>query len=691
MMSLLVMGLACKPEEAASPSLAVSPEALDLGAVSLGEAATGEVTLTNEGGGEVTILSASIVEGDADVWSLDRAGFDALAAGDTVTLTLSFEPEEVVAYLASLQIRSDDPAHETAYVALMGEGTPSTADGDADGYSPADGDCDDGDAAVNPAAAEACDGEDTDCDGELPSDEADADGDGWHLCDADCDDGNASVYPGAPELCDDLDDDCDGATPDRDDADGDGYSICDGDCDDGEAEAIPGGAEVCDGADNDCSGVADDLDADADGFSPCDPVRDCDDDDADAHPVYVDDAGSENAAGTYADPYLTLELAWAAIDDTCRTIGVLDGVYAPALAVDGDLAVIGLGDVTLTPPAGERAFEITGGGLVQLVDVTITGAVNAEGDGGAIHVDGADLLLDGVTMSGNTAAADGGAIAVASGLLNLIGSTRLEDNTAGDDGGAVAIIAGELVDGGATTWSGNAARLGGALVAQSSDVQMHLATFEGNVAAEDGGAVYLEGTSFVEIQGSSFWLNEAAGTGGALSLVDVASPDGFVRNLWVSENVASEGGGLAVTGSASLLVANNTIVSNDGGDALHVDVTDGEAVWVWSNVVAFNDGAAGLGCAGGASVAYNLVYGTDSGTDYALGDCADDGENLVDDPLFRSFDDDGDPSDDDLTPGGSSPARDSGPSDGEGPEGYVWSDTSGSRNDRGHTGGQGSW
>ncbi|MCB9744079.1 MAG: FG-GAP repeat protein [Alphaproteobacteria bacterium] len=96
-------------------------------------------------------------------------------------------------------------------------------------------DCDDSDAAISPAGAEACDGVDQDCDGvvdegapEARTWYADADGDGFGdpdqgtlgceqapsgmvADDADCDDGDASVYPGAPELCDDgVVNDCDG-------------------------------------------------------------------------------------------------------------------------------------------------------------------------------------------------------------------------------------------------------------------------------------------------------------------------------------------------------------------------------------------------------------------------------------------------------------------------------------------------
>ncbi|MFH1469677.1 MAG: MopE-related protein [Pseudomonadota bacterium] len=212
------------------------------------------------------------------------------------------------------------------------------ADADADGYGDAAAvviacdqpegavpdatDCDDGDAGVNPGAAEVCDGVDQDCDGEVDEDAvdpgawyADADGDGYGdagasvaACaqptgtvadDTDCDDAEPGVNPGAAEVCDGVDQDCDGEV-DEDaldaatwyaDADSDGYgdagavvAACaqptgtvadDTDCDDTEPGVNPGVAEVCDGVDQDCDGEVDEealdaatwyADADSDGY-----------------------------------------------------------------------------------------------------------------------------------------------------------------------------------------------------------------------------------------------------------------------------------------------------------------------------------------------------------------------------------------------------------------------------------------
>ena len=136
---------------------------------------------------------------------------------------------------------------EAKSVSLEDSGTtPGTAlpegDVDRDGYSVAEGDCDDGNPDVNPAKTEVCDPEniDEDCNGKADNiDDAaegkvltyrDADGDGYGdptdpgllWCDPpsdsdapandDCDDGNPAVYPAAADPTDGegLDNDCDG-------------------------------------------------------------------------------------------------------------------------------------------------------------------------------------------------------------------------------------------------------------------------------------------------------------------------------------------------------------------------------------------------------------------------------------------------------------------------------------------------
>ena len=186
-------------------------------------------------------------------------------------------------------------------------------DADLDGFTAADGDCDDLNAGVHPGATETCDGLDNNCDS--IADEgldrtfyADTDGDGFGDPDAivedckqteglvvsagDCNDRDVSIHPNAGELCDqaNVDEDCDGLfgadDPDVADArvfyvdvDGDGYggagsmptTACeqptgtvtnDYDCSDDNPLVNPSRLEACDGEvrDDDCDGLVDDAD-----------------------------------------------------------------------------------------------------------------------------------------------------------------------------------------------------------------------------------------------------------------------------------------------------------------------------------------------------------------------------------------------------------------------------------------------
>ena len=190
----------------------------------------------------------------------------------------------------------------------------SVDDGDGDGYSIADGDCNDQIASISPIAEELCDGVDNDCDGaidfsstpegDLISGYLDADLDGvggsevlfgctdvvtWSEVSNDCDDQNSGINPMATEVCDGVDNDCDDAVDDDDpdivadnlflDQDGDGFGStpvqsCNteglveltGDCDDLDPEINPGIPEVAlDLIDQNCDG------SDVEDFGQCGP------------------------------------------------------------------------------------------------------------------------------------------------------------------------------------------------------------------------------------------------------------------------------------------------------------------------------------------------------------------------------------------------------------------------------------
>ena len=89
--------------------------------------------------------------------------------------------------------------------------SPEYIDGDGDGYSEEDGDCDDTDPSASPIGVDSSvDGIDQDCDG---VDGVDGDGDGVASAESggdDCDDTTGNISPNNTEACDYLDNDCDG-------------------------------------------------------------------------------------------------------------------------------------------------------------------------------------------------------------------------------------------------------------------------------------------------------------------------------------------------------------------------------------------------------------------------------------------------------------------------------------------------
>ncbi len=188
-------------------------------------------------------------------------------------------------------------------------------------------DCDDSNPDVHPDIPEACDGNDTDCNGVV--DDVDLDGDGFisSACGGqDCDDSDQDAFPGRAESCDFADNDCDGTVDEGFDADNDEWTFCQGDCDNTDPFIHPDAEEICDGIDNDCDcsgdsnndatacgpgdrGVDEDFDLDGDGFVDasnafCVPVYgvggvgeavgDCDDDPTTGptvHPGAHEDSG----------------------------------------------------------------------------------------------------------------------------------------------------------------------------------------------------------------------------------------------------------------------------------------------------------------------------------------------------------------------------------------------------------------
>jgi hypothetical protein len=217
------------------------------------------------------------------------------------------------------------------------------------GYVSQSDDCNDADSAINPSAAEICDGVDNNCDGQTdpvgicecvvgsPSQACGTDvGEcefglttctptGWGSC-------MGGVSPSSEIMCNELDEDCNGMAELGTDADYDGFKIEGGlcgpvDCDDSKATVNPGAAEICDGIDNDCDLSIDEnvvqntyyQDSDSDGFgNPLVSQTGCI-----IPPGYVPNDDDCNDANALINP-LAAEICDNNIDENCNGIIDLD-------------------------------------------------------------------------------------------------------------------------------------------------------------------------------------------------------------------------------------------------------------------------------------------------------------------------------------------------------------------------------
>ncbi len=178
------------------------------------------------------------------------------------------------------------------------------------------------------------------------------------------------------------------------------------------------------------------------------------------------------------------------------------------------------------------------------------------------------LTLHDTTVSGGTTAAappfdDGGGIANYGGLITLVNST-VSGNSASDAGGGVHNSSGTatLIE---STVSGNSGARGGGVANSRGAMRIETATVSDNRASAQGGGIANLKGGALTLSRSTVTRNRATDDGGGVWNLDATAT---VIDSTVSDNSAGAqgGGGGALNFSGTLSVTNSTVVGNSAGE-----------------------------------------------------------------------------------------------------------------------------
>ena len=107
----------------AFPAIALAPDSLDFGTVTIGGSASRTTQVQNTGNATLNVLGISLCSGTPARFTWSPAAPIAVAPGQGATLTVTYQPTDAVVDSGCLAIASDDPQNATVDLSVTGTGS----------------------------------------------------------------------------------------------------------------------------------------------------------------------------------------------------------------------------------------------------------------------------------------------------------------------------------------------------------------------------------------------------------------------------------------------------------------------------------------------------------------------------------------------------------------------------------------
>ncbi len=222
----------------------------------------------------------------------------------------------------------------------------------------------------------------------------------------------------------------------------------------------------------------------------------------------------------------------------------------------------------------ENTAKAWGGGIyasnatVNIVNSIISGNRNAAHGGGVWAGSSSTITITNCTISGNLVTTAGGGINAFSANVTITSST-IHNNTANSGGGIYANSPSNVTITG-TTINDNTANYGGGAKVYAASLTLDNSIISGNTAGYEGGGCYAEYAT-LNVTGCTISRNSTTRyQAGGIFIYDRAKAT--ITDSTISNNNATYGSGICVSGLSTLKFQNNTINGNTA-------TTNGGGIW----------------------------------------------------------------------------------------------------------------